>query len=482
MSYKENPHSLNISNNDLQPFKDIKFWAYNSKTKKYSLLPAEFQDWLESNNFYKHGNLIIKIDNSIATVYTPIEVYNFALKYIKTQKNTALRSAYLTQADTLLLKNKGILASLQSLEISPAKDTKTESYIFFKNVFCKITKEGFTPFNYNRIKEVLKGRFIFKSKIIDKSFDINADFKEAQFYEFLQLSTNGKEHLLNVLCTKGYLLHNYKNPSNAKAIVISDIDSQATNTAQGRSGKGILIQALSEILEVIEYNGKNLDLSKDKFVYQSIIPLITQLFVLQDVQQNFDFEALFSIITDKMNLERKHKEKQILSFEDSPKIALTTNYTIPDNGGSFTDRKHLLLLNNHFNSSNKPENHFGNLFFLEWNESEYSRFFALMIHCIEMFLKHGLVKYNSPELQLQKLENETNKHFVEVMETEFNMLNSYYNLKDIAAKMGAEINSEDDRVKSRITSKWVESWASFKGYKIDKRTSGGITKLCFSTK
>ena len=183
-----------------------------------------------------------------------------------------------------------------------------------------------------------------------------------------------------------------------------------------------------------------------------------------------------------MTLERKHKEKEILCFKDSPKIALTTNYTIPDNGGSFADRKHLLLLNNYFNSNNKPENHFGNLFFIEWDEAEYSRFYALMLYALQMFLKHGLVKYNSPELQLQKLQNETSKHFVEVMETEFNMLNSYYNLKDIAALMSTVINSEDDRVKSRITSKWIESWASFKGYDIDKRTSGGITKLCFTSK
>ena len=477
-NHTKNP---SISNNGAD-VKDIKFWAYNSKTKKPTLLAAEFQDFLEVNGFYKYNNSIFKVNNNIATPYTPIEIFTFCLNYIKKQKNTALRSTYLTQGDTLLLKNKGILASLQSLELSPAKDSKNESYQFFKNVFCIVTKEGYKPYQYVRLDEVLKGRFIFKSRIIDNCFNINADYKESQFFEFLKLSTNGHDHLLNVLCTIGYLLHDYKNPSNAKAIVASDIDSQATDTAQGRSGKGIIVQALTVMQETTELNGKNLDLSKDKFVYQNIIPLITKLFVLQDVQKGFDFEALFPVITDKMIIECKHKPKEIVDFKYSPKILITTNYTIPDNGGSFTDRKHLLLLNNHFNSNNKPENHFGNLFFLEWDENEYSRFYALMMHCIQMFLKHGLVKYNSPELQLQKLENETNKHFVEIMETEFNMLNSYYNLKDIAAQMSAEINSTDESVKSRITSKWIESWASFKGYGIDKRTSGGIVKLCFSTK
>ncbi|MDO6424973.1 hypothetical protein, partial [Saccharophagus degradans] len=111
--------------------------------------------------------------------------------------------------------------------------------------------------------------------------------------------------------------------------------SQASNTAQGRSGKGILIQALHQFLNIAEYNGKNVDLSKDKFVFQSIT-LLTNLFLLQDVQQSFNFEDLFAVLTDKMSIERKHQVKIILDFIDSPKIALTTNYTINNTGGSFT--------------------------------------------------------------------------------------------------------------------------------------------------
>lgn len=462
--------------------KGLIFWLFNEKSKRYLIDAAKLADFLELNNFYRFGKTIVKLENNIAKTYTPLELYRYILKYIKTQKKDSLRSQFIKDGETLLLRNKALLGGLHKLELKRYKDNRNKSIIFFNNVFLVIRKKGYKTYSYEKLKKTLSEHFIFESQIIQSDFDVKAVYKESQFYEFLKLSTNDKKHLLNVMCSIGYLLHGNKNPSQAKVIGFSDIDSQATNTAQGRSGKGLIIKALTEMLETIEYNGKNLDLSKDKFVFQSIIPYMTQLFVLQDVTRNFDFEALFAVITDKMAIEKKHQEKIILEHEYSPKIAVTTNYLIPDNGGSFTDRKHLLLLNNHFNCNNKPENHFGNLFFLEWDNQEYSRFYALMTKCLVKYLKFGLVKYNSPELQIQRLENETHKNFVEVMNSYYNTLNQYYNLKEIAARLTEDINSHDDSVKSRITSKWIESWANFKGYKIDKRMSGGVTKVCFKVK
>ncbi len=471
-------------NKDLK-FKKLKFWLFNANNGKHNIDPALLSDFLEANNFfivnYFGIRLVVKVNNNIAKILTPQEVYNFVLEFIKLQEDDKLRSQFIKEGETLLLTKKAILGSLQELTLKRFKDTKNSGIFFFKNVFVVIDKKGFEPYEYSKLSEVIKGYFIFESQIIDKNFIPQNDFKKSQFYEFSKLSTNGKTHLTNVLTALGYILHRHKNPSVAKAIIFSDIWSQITNIANGQSGKGLKIKALGEMLNVVEYNGKNSDPTKDKHFYQSITPQ-TDLLVLQDVEQNFRFESLFAVLTDKMNIEKKYQDKITLDFESSPKIAITTNYTLSDKGGSYTARQQVVLLNNYFNSNYKPEKHFGNLFFSEWDDKEYNRFYSFMIYCLKMYLKKGLVKYDSPELALQKLEIETSEEFIKLMKSTYSKLNEYYLLKDIANALGDDINSQDERVRSKITNNWIENWANFKGYNVDKRISGGVAKVGFFKK
>jgi len=437
-------------------------------------------DSLELVGFRNIDSNVGQIQNNIVKICTNLEVFIYLHEYIKTLNNNALRSNFIKQGNTLLIKNTAFLQSLQKLDLKQYKDTKERAILFYLNCFVIHSKDGIKVYEYKELSTQIKGQYIYDSQIIDGYFDVKADYKQAQFYEFLNLSSNSKKHLLNFVTTIGHLLHSYKNPSIAKAIIISDINSQVTNSANGRSGKGLIIKALDEMKSLVEYNGKNLDLTKDRFVFQSIIANVTELFVLQDVEANFNFEALFAVITDKMSIEKKHQIKEILDFYLSPKIIVTTNYPIKGEGGSFTDRKHLLLLNNHFNSSFKPDHYFKNLFFLEWDKSEYSKFYALMSFCIVEYLKHGLVEYNSPELEIQKLRNETNDSFIDLMNSDYDALNNYYNLKDITNKLHAEFGSTEYSAKSRIIGKWVDLWANYKGYKVERKKSGGITKICFS--
>lgn len=486
MSKKKTHSPKKISNNKFvhkdTKCKPLEFWFRNDRGKLV-IDAALLSDFLELNNFYiinsLGGNrLTVKLNNNIAKVYIPQEVYRYVLQYVKEQEDDVLRSQFIKDGENLLMTKKAILASLQELGATRFKDSKNAAIFFFKNVFVYIDKEGYKTYKYSNLKDIIGEQYIFEGQIIKHDFKTQKDFKECQFYEFIKLSTNEKRHFKNIVTAIGYMLHRYKNPSLAKAVIFSDILSQATNTANGRSGKGLIIKALEQLLNIVEYNGKNLDLGRDKFVYQSI-DIETDLFVLQDVQQNFSFEDLFAVLTDKMNIERKHQGKITLDFEDSPKIAVTTNYTLSDTGGSFKDRKHCILLNNHFSSINKPEKHFGNLFFLEWNDKEYQRFYSFMIYCLQQYFKKGLVEYNSPELRQQKLENETNKAFVELMETDYSEFGTYYLLKDIADELREEINTANDSVRSRVVSEWIEVWANFKGYLVDRRTSAGVAKVAF---
>lgn len=462
--------------------KGILFWKINPRNGKYIIIPAALQKFLIANNFciitfFGGTRKIIKFTNNVIVFYNPQDVFNFCAIYVDNQKDENLKSEFLVQGEWLLITKKALLGSLPELELKPYKDTKNICLYFYNNTIVKVHSQGISLMTDKKFKKL--NQYIFKSQIINRDFDLSVN-KKSQFERFIEMVTNSEEHFLNVCLVIGYLLHRHKNLSIAKAVIITDVLSQATNTPHGRSGKGIIIQALSKLLNVTEYNGKNMDLRHDKFVYQSIAP-DTDLFVIQDVGKGFDFEDLFSVITDSMVIEQKFKNKAIIDYADSPKIAVTTNYNIPDSSDSYKDRKVLLLLNNYFNANNKPEHKFENQFFTEWDENEYKAFDRFMMSCIEKYLKNGLIDYEDRDLKIQNLINSTSKQFVDIIEDrEEYTIRDWYSLKKLADKL--DINSNEPRVRSKVAMGWLQSYAAFKGLKYEDRVSNGVKKFCLTKK
>ncbi|WP_281542392.1 hypothetical protein [Maribacter aestuarii] len=470
-------HGLNTKGRNKD--KKIKFWASYRKTNgqsAFKIEPALLQDYLVENKYRRltsFGEIqTVHLINNIAYLKTKQEVFNDCLALVKQQESDELRNCFIKEGEAFLISKQAILGSLPEIELQQYRDQKNTVRLFYIDKIVIIKRNKIKVQSYSKFNKGSK--YILSKKIIQRNY-IKADNKIADFERFLSFATNDKEHLLSVVCTLGYLISSYKNPSIANAVIITDILSQVRNEAFGRSGKGLLIKALSYMIMVVEYNGKVTDLTNDKFVFQNV-DIATALIVLQDVTKGFLFESLFSTLTDNMSIERKHRNKISIPFFQSPKVALTTNYTIPQDTDSFKDRKHLLTLNNFFNAQNKPEKHFKKLLF-EWNVIEWARFDAFMIKCVQMFLKKGLVKYDNSDLKLQKLINITSKEFVELMESDYDELNTYWRLKKIAEMM--QVGTKEVRSRSKIVSKWMEAYAAFKGYKIDKRESGGIVKIAF---
>ena len=456
-----------------------KFWSPYNKTNgrpSYEIDRALLSDYLKVSGYRRlssfEDNQIVQLIDNVAYEKTSFDIYRDLLNIVEREENSTLRSCYIEQGENLILSKKAILTGLPIISLERYKDTKKVVTLFFKNCIVKINDKGVYQQTYKQFRK--KKKYITASKIIKRNFALNNGLK-SDFRQLLKLITNDTEHFKSICATIGYLLSSYKNPSLAKAVIITDILSQAKNEAYGRSGKGLIIKALSNIINVVEYNGKVTDLTNDKFVFQNI-NYNTDIIVIQDVTKGFLFESLFSTLTDNMSVERKHRSKISIPFSDSPKVALTTNYTIPQETDSFKDRKHMLTLNNYFNAKNKPEKHFKKLLF-DWNDKQWKWFDNFMVQCIQLFLIEGLLAYDSTELKMQKLIKTTSKEFVELMEEEYDVLNSYFSLRKIAALV--EVGTNEPRSKGKIISKWVESYAAYKGYKVDKRQSGGMVKKCF---
>lgn len=133
----------------------------------------------------------------------------------------------------------------------------------------------------------------------------------------------------------GYLLHGYKNKANNRAIILND--AVISENPNGGSGKGLFCTGIGHMKKLDSLNGKDVDF-KSQFQNQTV-RMDCQVLVFEDVKRNFNFENLFSVITEGITIEYKNQPAVKLSVEKSPKIVITTNHTIGGVGGSHERRK-----------------------------------------------------------------------------------------------------------------------------------------------
>jgi hypothetical protein len=171
------------------------------------------------------------------------------------------------------------------------------------------------------------------------------------------------------------------------------------------------MNALSKMKKVVTIDGKSFTFERS-FAYQ-LVSADTQILVFDDVKRHFDFERLFSVVTEGLTLEKKNKDAIKIPFSRSPKIAITTNYAIKGAGNSFARRKWELELHQYYNKAFTPLDEFGKLMFSDWNDEDWCQFDNYMIGCLRTYLRTGLVKSKFVNLNVRQLSAETCHEFIE---------------------------------------------------------------------
>ncbi|MBZ0182359.1 MAG: primase C-terminal domain-containing protein [Melioribacteraceae bacterium] len=437
----------------------------------------DFIKYLNKNGYAKtlFGKIyeFVQINQNVAKVITPQDIKDFVLNELEKENTVFTKKVkeYLLDKVSKYFSER-FLETVTTQEIIKMSDPKDCSYLFFKNTVVKVNKSG----GYELMEYKDLPSTIWSTQIQQREFKkIDKKTSRSEFEQFLY-NTVGRDDdkLLAISSAIGYLLHRYKDKSVTKAIVLMDeaIDSEP----EGRTGKSLIGKAISYFRESVRIDSKNFTFG-DKFTFQQINPS-SDIIEFNDVKQNFDFEKLFSVITDDMTVEYKNKHPFVLKFEESPKFMISTNYTIKGTGSSFSDRLFEIALTNHYNESNRPKDEFGHQFFDDWDEAEWNRFDHFMIECIELYLQYGLVKNESEIIKMKKLISETSEEFIEFIESPSFVKNSeYWNYdiyNDYKSKMKMDMDTMNNNIIDlRIFMKYIRKWASLRGYDYKDRKSNG---------
>jgi len=395
-----------------EELKTDEFWYYTEKNQ-IRLASFRFLTYLESNKIFKFYPdkesgvyLFVKNEDNFLSVFDENKIKDFTLKDLR---GRGIIDAFELMADNSQAFNARYLSMIKTIDVNFNRDSSKTSYIYYKNKAVKTTAEKIETLEYDEIENI-----IWKNQVIDRDIVLK-EKSEGVFKTFVwRISGESVDRYYTLKSVIGYLMHSYQNDAKPKAIIFND-EMISDDIPNGGSGKGLIHKAIGYIKNIVVEDGKKFD-SKAQFAYQKVNK-DTQIFLMDDVPKNFSFESLFSIVTEGMTIEKKGKDAYQIPFKESPKISITTNYTVKGSGASFYRRVFEVEIANHFNDNFTPEDEFKHQFFSEWSKEEWERFDNFMIRCIQFYLKNGLVESNKVNLEFRKLKNDLGSEFIEFMES-----------------------------------------------------------------
>jgi len=449
------------------------FWSIEDK--KVMICSDLLIEYLEGEGFAKmifnKDYIFIRIKDNIISEISKINIKDHLLQYINNNSQGAerrlLRRHFIRNSN--ILSGESTLECLHTIKPEIVSGTKEKEYFFFKNSFIEVTKEEIKQHDYKE----LQGKIWEKQKA---QHDFSFTKERSEFETFVENICRKDQERINALRSAiGYLLVSYKDPSSAKAIIF--IDEKLSDNAFGRSGKGLVSKAISQMKNVLKIDGKNFSFDRS-FMFQAV-DQDTQLIIFDDVKKKFSFEKLFSILTEGLTIEKKNKNEYRVPYERSPKILITTNHTVEGTDDSSIDRQFVLEFSDYYNAQHKPKDEFGHLFFDEWNDEQWTAFYNYMAECCRYYLENGLKSYAYINLTKKKLIDSTSAEFEEfITGLEFD---TEYNKKEMFEQFKKEYE-DFGQTKHNTLSKWTKVYADLYNLDLIERKSGTERYIRFENK
>lgn len=368
-------------------------------TYKLQIDRTKFRGWLSVQGFSFRpagaGGAVefLRIEKNIVRTVERYHLKQYVLDYVE-QLPPRFDSVSRDELDELLMTQIKSLFDKETLDCLPQlttpflRDTATTARFFFRNTWVEVSMQGLEEKPYADLPGL-----IAQSQVHPYDFRLLYDLEAMQcdFHAFMRNVTGHEpERLAQLQRALGYLLHGFKDVTNARCVIFMDAIGEV-GISSGGTGKGLLMQAVGQLVEVCDIDGGFFDL-RDPFRYEEVTDTARVVFFDEWKATRNPFTALFSTLTGGLPINRKYQSKKTIPFCAAPKFAIATNEVVTGDDDSSTRRKVEIALAKRYSASFTPRDEFGTGFFGEhWDAEEYNRFFNLALLWVHQYLMHGLL-------------------------------------------------------------------------------------------
>lgn len=384
------------------------FWERTGKNNTVKIVHIEFKKYLEDNGFFKYAPpgsvnfLFVRVQHNLVEHTSEKVIKDFILNFLHELGDAEVYNYF---AENTKYFKEDFLTLLDSVDISIMADTKDVSYIYYRNCAVRVTKDNIVPVDYFEL-----GGCVWRDNVIDRDFELIDTDVSNDYQKFVRNICGQNDGRVSAMeSTIGFLLHGYKNQGYCPAVILND--EQISDNPEGGTGKGLLMKGISKLKKMVTIDGKSFQF-EHSFAYQ-LVSADTQIILFDDVKKYFDFERLFSVVTEGLTLEKKNKDAIKIPFSRSPKIAITTNYAIKGTGNSFARRKWELELHQYYHKGRTPIDEFGKLMFDDWDKEEWCIFDNYMLRILMKYLETGLIQSQFVNLAVRQFSAATCHEFAE---------------------------------------------------------------------
>lgn len=477
---------------------------YFNHLNAYSFLQANGYYQIEDNND-KEGFSFIRIQDQVVRQVRTTEIKGFINDFLKERYfDPKVRNAFYSTRSL----SESHLRNLERIELDFKSYTKESQFLFFENKVWEVSKDNIKEYRRGDIEryvwedEVVPHRVRLQEKPWEITFDeenqlhrVKIKDDSCKFLQFLwhtsrihwrkemeqgvQLTEEEQieqeAHFVNKLYAIGYLLHRYKDPARPWCLFAMDNKIGETGESNGGSGKSTAVKSVRYFMKSVTLEGRNAKLTENPHIYENVNPY-TGLVLIDDANQYLKFDFFFSALTGEMTVNPKHGKQYEIPFEDVPKFAITSNFTLRNVDPSTERRLLYLVFSDYFHDNTSGEyksshtifDEFGKNLFLDFNETEWNQFINTMAYALQEYLKWPKIMPPMDNVTRRNLKTQMGDEFKEWADMYFNLesktLDDYVNKTDAWEAFKSQSGARTKMWSAQRFKKSVQSWASYHGY------------------
>lgn len=215
--------------------------------------------------------------------------------------------------------------------------------------------------------------------------------------------------MANLMFVIGYMTSEYKNPGKPWLCFLQDLKISDIGQSSGRSGKSLLTVAMSKTRPSFYIGGRRKDITeKTEFIYDGYTKFHNFIEV-DDLYEFAEFNFFYTQVTGKREVNSKHISKQILDYDESGKMLISSNFELQNTDNStiarilnsaVCDYYHEKTKYNDYKETRSPLSKYGRMLFDEFTDEEWNKFYNFMAYCIQVQMR--FFKIQPPMQNLEK--------------------------------------------------------------------------------
>ncbi len=379
-----------------------------------------------------------------------------------------------------LIINPTGLEGLRTHDRPLLRDTATTCYVPYENGIVEITKMGIVLQPY----KILHGSCVWQSQVLRRQFNADANGEDSHIAQFIQNISNGElDRIRAKRSAIGYLIHHHGNPAEGQAIICYDEEITNASKPEGGTGKGLFGNAIRQIRPVAVIDGKKHD-PNDKFNFQQVNQDTAVVWIDDPIvnhpkpERRFSLEQFFSKLTEGWSIEKKHQQEFRIPPHEGPKLLISSNVVMSNEGSSNVRRQFILEFSNHYKKQIRDGNEkpivaeHGCVFFSEdWDAQEWQRFDRYMMGCVLEYMREGLQPCTPRSANQNHLRQTAGEDFYDWVTTHQGtglVAGQEYSRDELLREYRTYAGLSDTQVQPRGFTNNVTQYAKSKGWKYER--------------